>query len=253
MTPPSWQERYLARFYDPSAGWIDGTTQFHELCRSVMPARGRILEIGAGASNPTSTFLATLGELHGVDPDVAVRHNRALVSAAVLDSAHYPYPDASFDACASDYVLEHVADPAPHFAEVARVLRPGGVYCFRTPNRYHYVTAVARLTPHWFHELVAHRLRNVPRERARPHPTFYAANSARRLRRLAAEAGLETERLVAIEKEPSYGMSSRPLFLAFMIYERLVNATELAEGLRVNILGVLRKPVPQRAAPSSAP
>jgi SAM-dependent methyltransferase len=242
MTTAGWQERYLARYYDPSKGWIDGTTEFHELCRSVVPARARILEVGAGPSNPTSSFLATLGELHGLDPDAAVRHNGALVSATVLASPRYPYPDGSFDACASDYVLEHLSDPAAHFAEVARVLRPGGVYVFRTPNRYHYVTAVARVTPHWFHELVARRLRNVPREQAPLHPTFYAANSAGRLRRLTAAAGLEMVRLVAIEKEPSYGMSSRALFLAFMVYERAVNATELASGLRVNILGVLRKP-----------
>jgi SAM-dependent methyltransferase len=228
MAPPTWQERYLARYYDRSAGWLDGTEQFHELCRSVLPSRARILEVGAGPSNPTSTHLATLGELHGIDPDETVRHNAALISATVLASPRYPYPDGSFDACVSDYVLEHLPDPAAHFTEVARVLRPGGAYCFRTPNRYHYVTAIANWTPHWFHELVAHRLRNVPRERAPVHPTFYAANSARRLRRLAANAGLEVERLVAIEKEPSYGMSSRALFLAFMAYERAVNATELA-------------------------
>jgi hypothetical protein len=36
-------------------------------------------------------------------------------------------------------------------------------------------------------------------------------------------------------------MSSRALFLALMIYERLVNATELAKNLRSNIFAVLRK------------
>jgi SAM-dependent methyltransferase len=247
MRHRSWQERYVARFYDRSAGWIDGTSQFHELCRCVMPRAARILEVGAGASNPSSQFLATLGELHGIDPDPVVRHNMALVSATVLGSPRYPYADGCFDACVSDYVLEHVEDPAAHFAEVARVLVPGGVYCFRTPNRYHYVTAVARWTPHWFHVLVANRLRNLPPEQAEPYPTFYAANSRRRLRRLALAAGLEAERLITIEKEPSYGMSSRALFLAFMAYERLVNATELAADLRVNILGVLRKPAADRA------
>jgi SAM-dependent methyltransferase len=251
MKAQSWQERYVARFYDRSAGWVDGTSQFHELVAARVPARARILEVGAGASNPTSRFLATLGELHGVDIDAAVELNTALASATVLESPRYPCEDESFDACVSDYVLEHVEDPAAHFAEVARVLRPGGVYCFRTPNRYHYVTAVARMTPHWFHVLVANRLRNLPAEQAAPHPTFYAANSERRLRGLAQSAGLEVEQLVSIEKEPSYGMSSRALFFAFMAYERLVNATELAAILRVNILGVLHKPPPARGARAS--
>jgi SAM-dependent methyltransferase len=242
MLARTWQERYVARFYDRSAGWVDGTSEFHELCHSVVPAGARILEVGAGADNPTSRFLATLGDLHGIDPDPAVRNNPALSSATALESARYPYADAAFDVCVSNYVLEHVAEPALHFSEVARVLKPRGVYCFRTPNRYHYVTAVARLTPHWFHVLAANRLRNLPAEQAAPHPTFYAANSRKHLRERAAAAGLAVERLRLIEKEPSYGMSSRVLFFAFMAYERLVNATELTANLRANILGVLRRP-----------
>jgi SAM-dependent methyltransferase len=242
MRSPTWQDRYVSKFYDRAGGWVDGTTAFHELCQVAVPQGARILEVGAGHSNPTSRFLATLGSLHGIDPDPAVRNNTALTSATVLGSRSYPFADGSFDACVSNYVLEHVADPAAHFAEVSRVLAPGGVYCFRTPNRYHYVTAVAQLTPHWFHVLVANRLRNSPAEQPDPYPTHYRANSQKDLRRLAAEQGLSVEALTLIEKEPSYGMSSRLLFLAFVAYERLVNATELAANLRVNILGVLRKP-----------
>jgi SAM-dependent methyltransferase len=238
----TWQDRYFSKFYDRSAGWRDGTSEFHDLCRESVPARSVILELGAGRSNATSRYLATLGRLHGADPSPVVLDNDALTSAAVTGGAPYPFAEGSFDACVSNYVLEHVADPVGHFAEVARILKPGGVYCFRTPNRYHYVTAVAQVTPHWFHVLVANRLRNLPAEADEPCPTYYEANTQKGLRHLAERAGLSVERLVLIEKEPSYGRSSRLLFLTFMAYERLVNATELAANLRVNILGVLRKP-----------
>lgn len=241
MERETWQQRYVARFYDPRSGWVDGTTEFHQLCRAVTPRGAKILEIGAGPDNRTSRFLATLGELHGIDPDTAVLHNPSLASASILRAGRFVHDDASFDVCVSNYVLEHVEDAATHFREVARVLKPGGAYCFRTPNRYHYVTAVARLTPHWFHVLVANRLRNLPAREADPYPTFYAANSERRLRELGEQAGLEVDRLRMIEKEPSYGMSSRALFLMFMAYERVVNASELTAQLRVNILGVMRR------------
>jgi hypothetical protein len=37
-------------------------------------------------------------------------------------------------------------------------------------------------------------------------------------------------------------MASKVLFLAFMLYERAVNSSELLAGLRVNIFGVLERP-----------
>jgi demethylmenaquinone methyltransferase/2-methoxy-6-polyprenyl-1,4-benzoquinol methylase len=38
-----------------------------------------------------------------------------------------PFPDATFDAVAFSYLLRYVADPPAAVAELARVLRPGGV------------------------------------------------------------------------------------------------------------------------------
>jgi hypothetical protein len=48
--------------------------------------------------------------------------------------------------------------------------------------------------------------------------------------------------MYTMEKEPSYGMSSRALFLVFMAYERLVNGSGLLAPFRANIVGVFRKP-----------
>jgi 2-polyprenyl-3-methyl-5-hydroxy-6-metoxy-1,4-benzoquinol methylase len=237
-----WQERYLARYYQSRPGWINGTEEFHNLCARTIPHGGKILEIGAGPPNRTSQFLATHGELHGIDPDPTVKENSALRTSEVLAGDTYPYASESFHACVSNYVVEHVADPAAHMREVARVLRPGGTYVFRTPNRFHYVAAVSSLTPHWFHHAVAHRIRRQSPETHEVYPTFYAMNSRSAVNTLAPKAGLQVELLQMVEKEPSYGMASRALFLAFMGYERLVNATELAADLRANIFAVLRKP-----------
>lgn len=241
----TWQRAYLDRFYGPDRGWKNGTEEFHELLAEAIPKGSKILEIGAGPSNRTSRFLASIGELHGLDPDPDFRDNDALTTASVLahgEGARYPFDDGAFDACVSNYVLEHVPDPVAHLAEVARVLRPGGAYVFRTPNRYHYVAIIASLTPHWFHELVANRARNLDDDAHEPYPTVYRMNTERAVRDLARGAGLSVDALRLIEKEPSYGMSSRVLFFTFMAYERAVNATERAAALRSNILAVLRKP-----------
>ena len=46
-----------------------------------------------------------------------------------------PYPDSAFDAVVCVDVLEHVADLNRVLAEVARTLRPGGLFLFDTINR----------------------------------------------------------------------------------------------------------------------
>ena len=237
----SWQERYLDRYYRRRPSWIDGTTEFHELCEKYLPRGGRFLEIGAGPSNPTSRFLAALGELHGIDPDPAVCHNDSLTSATTIADDRYPFEDSWFDGAVSNYVAEHVTDPASHLREVHRVLKPGSPYLLRTPNRYHYVALVSAVTPHWFHLLIANRLRALDREAHEPYPTVYRMNSESVLRALASRTGFEVELLRHVEKEPSYGMASRVLFLAGMLYERTVNASELLGSLRANLFAVLRK------------
>ena len=42
------------------------------------------------------------------------------------DLAQLPFADESFDCVTCGYVLEHLADPEPGLAEIARVLQPGG-------------------------------------------------------------------------------------------------------------------------------
>jgi len=238
----SWQQAYLARFYGRSRRWVDGTTKFHAMCAALIPTGSDILEIGAGPSNPTSRYLSSLGRLSGVDIDPAVRSNDALKEVRVLDTWTYPFADASFDACVSNYVLEHVEDPVAHLSEVGRILRPRGVYVFRTPNLYHFIPLVSRLAPHRFHQAVANRLRNLPREAPDPYRTYYRLNSRGAITRAATRTGLHARELRMVEKEPSYGMASKVLFLAFMLYERAVNSSELLAGLRVNIFGVLERP-----------
>ena len=49
------------------------------------------------------------------------------------DVQRLTYPDACFDVCTSTEVFEHVPDDALGFAEIARVLKPGGLFVFTVP------------------------------------------------------------------------------------------------------------------------
>lgn len=233
----SWQELYVQLFYRTRPGWIDGTTQFHELCIRYITRKSRVLEIGAGPSNPTSEFLSrTAGSVIGLDVDPAVKNNLFLKEAHVYDGKTFPFPEASFHTVVTDYALEHVEDPAALLREIYRVLEPGGMFLFRTPNIFHYVSVFSRLLP----DSISPWLRNRPADH-RVYPKFFRCNSEHACRRSLSESGFEVLKLALIEKEPSYGMHSRLLFLPMMVYERFVNSSDIFRNFRANILCAARK------------
>ena len=53
---------------------------------------------------------------------------------AVTSDGRLPFDEASFDAAVAIEVLEHIDGHDRFFAEVARILRPGGIVMFTTPN-----------------------------------------------------------------------------------------------------------------------
>jgi SAM-dependent methyltransferase len=53
----------------------------------------------------------------------------------VADAESLPFADASFDLLLSGDVVEHLPELDRHLADAARLLRAGGVYLIKTPNR----------------------------------------------------------------------------------------------------------------------
>jgi SAM-dependent methyltransferase len=103
----------------------------------LLPPRGNAIEIGAGSGR----LLIRLGQerpyrLFALDyaPYAirAVRENyrRAGAEGYTLfgDARALPFPASAFDVVISGGLLEHFRDPAPILAEMARVLRPGGLF-----------------------------------------------------------------------------------------------------------------------------
>lgn len=116
-------------------------------------ATGTLLDIGAAdrwliAYLPASVhyialdYPATGGAMYHARPDV------------FADGAALPFADASIDHVSCLEVLEHVPDPANVIAEVARVLRPGGMLWLSMPFLYPVHDA-----PHDFQRYTAFGLR----------------------------------------------------------------------------------------------
>lgn len=91
----------------------------------------RILDLGAFCSE-VPVALARMGfrGVHGVDlnPAVSTMPHADAVKYSVSDFMHTPFPPASFDAITSISVIEHGYDPESLFAEVGRLLKPGGYF-----------------------------------------------------------------------------------------------------------------------------
>lgn len=68
-----------------------------------------------------------------------LRRNPRLSEAVVQDlnqSVNLPFEDESFDAVLNTVSIEYLVDPLSVFAEVVRVLRPGGVFMVAFSNRW---------------------------------------------------------------------------------------------------------------------
>lgn len=108
---------------------------FQARVEDLVPKGGRVLDAGC-ASSPLLRNLAARGyaDLWGIDFRLGsledLRHQAVRYLHA--DLARAPFPAASFDAVTCLSVIEHGCDLPEVFAEMARLLRPGGVLLVST-------------------------------------------------------------------------------------------------------------------------
>lgn len=198
-----------------------------------------VLDLGAGAGIVAAmNFRGLAAKVCGVDLDPRVQENPFLDEGKISDAGEIPYPDNVFDIVFSDNVMEHLDAPENVFREIVRVLKPGGMLLFKTPNRMHYMPLIARSTPLWFHQYM-NRLRG--RREVDTFPTRYKANSAKQIKRVANAAGFRVSKIEFLEGRPEY---LRIFFLTYLLglfYERVVNSTSLLSRFRILIIAELQK------------
>jgi len=103
-----------------------------------------VLDVGCGPGTDLAAmagFVAPDGVVIGVDHDERMVREAAQRTADLTgvevrrgDAHALPLADASVDRARTDRVLQHVADPGAAVADIARVLRPGGVVAFAEPD-----------------------------------------------------------------------------------------------------------------------
>jgi SAM-dependent methyltransferase len=233
------RERLDRRFYpNVEANWDDSCFRTYLLRRITTEAT--VLDLGAGAGIVSQmNFRGECREICGVDPDPRVVDNPYLDEGKVAFGEKLPYPDSKFDVVFCDNVMEHLDNPVAVLTEVARVLKPGGHFLWKTPNRLHYVPLIASVTPTGFHRFINKRR---GRRESDTFPTRYKVNRPRAVDRACAASGLRMIDYRLIESRPEYLRMSVTTYLAGLLYERIVNSTALLRHFRVLFMGEAQKP-----------
>jgi SAM-dependent methyltransferase len=171
----------------------DGTVEFYQRVMSLLPEGAVVLDLGAGRGaafgrdqGNWKNWLIRLGNRHskriGVDVDPIVKTHAGLDEAVTIKpGAPLPFRDRTFDIVLCDWVLEHIYDVEGFIAEVRRVLKTGGWFCARTPNKNSYFSLAARMVPR---SIEGSLLKVVQPERAEGDvfPKYYRLNSLSAIR-----------------------------------------------------------------------
>ncbi len=150
---------------------IDGDIALEHLHRYYMACElvsGKdVLDIASGEGYGSSMLAKTAKSVVGVDiSEEAVRHAQVRYSTPSLqflagNCSKIPLPDHSVDAVVSFETIEHHDQHEQMFAEIRRVLRPGGLLVISSPDKYNYSVAPGYSNPHHVKELFRHEFEDL--------------------------------------------------------------------------------------------
>jgi SAM-dependent methyltransferase len=231
------QEALRARYRRETPGWRPATEVYDALLRRYISPESVVLDAGCGQAGIVAR---ARGSARAVGIDITFEGFRDAVDLSDLvcgDLAALPFADGSFTLIASSWVFEHLTEPERVFAEFARVLRPGGMLVFLTPNARSYAVLLSRLAPSRLQKALVWRLYR--RAEVFTFRTYYRANTPDRLDRMLRAAGFAGEALHCVG-DPTYIAFNEPLYRLGTLYERLT-ARPALQGLRVHIVGAYRR------------
>jgi ubiquinone/menaquinone biosynthesis C-methylase UbiE len=130
--------RVFAQVYDTAFALAERRGLRNVRQELIGQSKGRVVELGAGTGLNLGHYPAHISELLLTEPDAhmaaKLRKQARFVSpdASVVEAPAeaLPFDDASVDTVVSTLVLCTVQNPEQALAEVARVLRPGGLLLF---------------------------------------------------------------------------------------------------------------------------
>lgn len=175
----------------------------------------------------------------GLDYDYdSLKRHRTIQNRIRGDISQLPFRCDIFDLVTSNMVFEHLQKPEEQLEEIFRILKPGGVLVFHTPNSISYGPVLARLVPESLKGRLIWLLER--RKEEEVFPTYYRINTQKLITRLADSVGFEVSTLRPIMSSPVFIMIPPLVVLELFLIRILM--TNLGRNFRTNIIAVLRKP-----------
>lgn len=204
------------------------------------------LDVGCGYSILPSWRFASEQELTqraerlvGLDYDLeAIRRHRTVKLRVRGDVSMLPFNSETFDLVSANMVFEHLKEPHVQLVELLRVLRPGGLLIFHTPNRRAYGVVFGRALPDRMKKKLAWLAQDRPAEDV--YPTHYRINSEREIRALAERVGFTVKEIRMVVSTPLF-LKLPPLVLPELLLLRAL-MTAPCRALRTNIIAILERP-----------
>lgn len=204
-------------------GWLPATEVYAAWVRQALRPTYRLLDLGCGRGGLVEQLEHPHAQIIGVDPDMASlrQHRLPRLPRAAAWSDSLPFVTGSFDLVFASWLLEHLAQPVHTLNEISRVLRPGGLFIFLTPNGRHPLAWLNREMGR-FARLQGRLVQRLyGRHSDDTFPTYYRANTHAALQQLAGQSNLRLIRLRAIP-DPTYLAFTPVLFhLACRLEARL--------------------------------
>ena len=209
---------------------IDGTIAFYFRVNALLKPDDTLLDIGCGRGEYQDDTVKVRSSLRilkdkvkkviGIDVDKAGFDNPYLDEFHELNGEGdaWPIEDNSINFIVCDWVLEHINKPTHFFAEVNRVLKPSGIFCARTTNRWHYFAIGASLIPNHLHAKVVGYVQSARKEED-VFPTVYKCNTKSQLKRQLSKINFKHV-VYNFEAEPDYLNFSRWSYFLGTLYQR---------------------------------
>jgi ubiquinone/menaquinone biosynthesis C-methylase UbiE len=198
--------KYKERYKREHPEWDETTVRLNRWMKEYLKRKigVQVLDLGCGNGNYLiDEHRGKIDWAAGIDVRSKFTKKNVCLDEMVYGKAEeLPWEENRFDAVISLWMLEHAEDPGKVLSEAWRVLKPGGIFLFATPNKESWLVKGRGWLKNWSRVAgIVEKLYG--RKEEGVFGVYYRANDLKTLKKLLGEAGFANWRL-ELNYDPAY-------------------------------------------------